>query len=459
MNALLLKPICKTYYVIQPNLGLGYLASIFLRKGYNVSILDSGKEKLKWDGFVHTIRHKHYDYIGIQAYSFEITAVKKHAELIKKYSPQSTVILGGPHISGDPEGTLRFVSDADFAIAGEAEYGLNQLLANQNNLAELEKIPGLIWRRDGNIIQNKRQAIRNLDDIEYPAWQLMNPNSYPVAPHGIFSKDSRVAPLIVSRGCPFLCNFCAGHAISGREIRYRSIQNVINEINLLHDTFNIREIHIEDDNFTMHKKYVMEFCESMLKNKRKLNFALPNGIRLDSLDKDMLVAMEKTGFYSMAVGIESGSNRILKKMKKNLTTEIIREKINLIKQVSKIHVTGFFLLGFPSETVNDINQTIYFAKTLDIDKASFSFVMPLPGSELWDVYKKNLGQEINWDKFFFYKIVNGFNEIDCKKLINLHRKAFISFYFRLNILIKLLRQIKKFSQLKILVVRIINLIG
>ncbi len=461
MKILLLKPISDVYYVIQPNLGLGYLATIMLENRHYVHILDSGKEKLQWDDFTRRIREEKYDLIGIQVFTHEIPSIKKHIVIIKRYSPESIVILGGAHISGDPEGTMNLLNIVDFGFVGEAEIGMEKFIELQrrdySNYELLREIPNLVWRQNGKIVVNPRQYHTNLDTIKFPAWHLMPPSNYPLAPHGTFCRKMPVAPIIISRGCHFQCTYCAGKAVTGQHIRYRSIENVIDEITLLYNEYGVREIHIEDDNFTLKREYVVNFCNEIIKMGLDLAFALPNGVRLDTLDVEVLKLMEKAGFYSMAVGIESGSDRILKLMKRDLSKNVVKEKIDLIKRYTKIDLTGFFLIDYPGETEPEILETIAFAKFLKLDKASFMFVMPLPGSELWDVYKQKDKQEIEWDKFFYYRIVKGLSNIPVGNLRKLQRKAIREFYLRPKIIFKLMRQVKSYSQIRIIVERSLNI--
>ena len=234
MKILLLKPISDIYYVIQPNLGLGYLATIILENGHQVFIIDFGKENLTWDKFTKQIQQEKYDIIGIQMFTHEISSVKKHAEIIKKYSPDTAVIIGGAHMSGDPRGAMNLLKDVDFGFAGEAEIGIGKFIKldkkDYSNYELLKEIPGLVWRQDSEIIVNPRAQINELDMIKFPAWHLMPPSSYPVAPHGSFCKKTPVAPIIATRGCPFQCTFCAGKTVTGSIIRSRSVENVIDEI-------------------------------------------------------------------------------------------------------------------------------------------------------------------------------------------------------------------------------------
>ena len=139
-------------------------------------------------------------------------------------------------------------------------------------------------------------------------------------------------------------------------MRYRSITNVIAEIKLLYDSYGVRELHIEDNNFTLNKEYVVNFCQAMIDLKLNLALALPNGVRLDTLDEAVVKLMARAGFYAMAVGIESGNDRILKLMKKKLSTDLIREKIKLIKKHTKINLTGLFLIGYRQNRIGNIGH-------------------------------------------------------------------------------------------------------
>ena len=220
MKILLLKPISDMYYVIQPNLGLGYLATIMIENGHKVRILNAGREKLNWDQFTELIKQEKYDLVGIQIYSHEVMAAKRHSDIIKRYSMATTVIAGGAHISGDPPGIMHYLNNLDFGFVGEAEIGVSKFLALRKedyvNHALLKDIPNLVWRQNGKIIVNSKQSFNDLDKIKFPAWNLMPPQSYPIAPHGTFSKKNCVAPIIISRGCPFDCPFCGGHLVTGK---------------------------------------------------------------------------------------------------------------------------------------------------------------------------------------------------------------------------------------------------
>ena len=315
-KVLLLKMPDSAKYVITPPLGIGYIAAYLRKNGNRVDFIDLTNERMTDEDFVDFIKSKSYDYIGIQLYSYQLNLVKKYSKIIKRHLPFSKIVVGGPHSSSEPEHTLNYLHDVDYAIRGEGEKSFANLVnAGANPSKEqLERISNLVYKQEGKVYVNSVELEDNLDVFSMPDWELINPHKYALAPQGIFVKNSPVAPISITRGCPYRCTYCAGFVIMGRKIRRRSIDNVFAEIKYLYDKLGIREIHIIDDNFTFFRPLVIEFCEKILRENLKIFWACPNGVRVDSLDKELLQLMEKSGCVSFGLGIESGSERILKKM-------------------------------------------------------------------------------------------------------------------------------------------------
>ncbi|MFH0803750.1 MAG: radical SAM protein [Candidatus Tagabacteria bacterium] len=456
-----MKPYSRADELIPP-FSLGYLATA-IRKNHDVEILDGIKEKLMLGKLEKILREKRPDIIGIQVFTFHIILVRQYLNLVKSILPETKIILGGPHPSCAPDTIFDYFPGADYAFKGEAEIGLSELLdlLSKGNVSQdsLSLVPGLIWRNSGRTIVNEQIFVENLDELGMPSWDLIRPNAYPLAPHGGFFRNYPIAPIIISRGCPFSCTYCAGHLITGKKIRFRSADNVIEEIKILYHQYGIREIHIEDDNFTFSRNLVMEFCRKLKENNLNISWTCPNGVRLDTLDKDLLLAMKDVGLYSISVGIESGSERILKDMKKNLTKETIKEKINLIKECG-LDVSGFFIIGYPTETKNDIIETIDFAGSLDLKRAGFSLFKPFPGTEITrNLIEKGELKGISdedWARFVLADAVYappGFTREEMKKL---RRKALLRFYLRPKIAIKFIKEIRNLTHLKLIMKRIYN---
>ncbi|MCX5867903.1 MAG: radical SAM protein [Proteobacteria bacterium] len=489
MRVLLVKPQSNSDS-IQPILGLGYLAAQ-LKKNQEVKILDCIKEKLPPSKFKRFIYDYNPEVVGIQSLTTDLKLVNDYLATIKKFNSNIITIIGGPHPSSAGAAALLDFPQADFAFQGEAEIGFPQLLdklrvqgfqgsrvqetedrvqssnlenknpqsairssrdPSRDNPQFFSEIPGLIYRNQDGIQANPPLFIDNLDALGFPAWDLLKPQKYPPAPHGGFYRQFPVAPINISRGCPFSCAFCSAKKISGEKIRYRTVENVLAEIRLLSSKFNIREIHIIDDNFTYNREYVFQFCHSLNQNGQRITWTCPNGVRADTLDKEMLTVMKKSGCYALSIGIESGSDSILNYINKNISTNLIREKINLIRDTG-IEVIGFFVLGFPPESREDLRQTVRFSLDLGLKRAQYILFHPFPGSPIYAGLNPRLIKAGNPQGSTYADPVLAPNGISLPELKNFQRMAFLKFYLRPRSLFNLIADIKSPKHLYYLIRR------
>lgn len=462
MKIFLVVPYSESHYFVPP-IGIGFLVTSLRRKGFKDShIIDGVKEHLTLEKFKSLILSKNPDVVGIQVFSSDVAMCQKYAKLLRKISPNTILIIGGAHVSGVGKEIFNDFPEAHFAFRAEAEKGLPMLikLLEGGRLVKksiafeyLEKIPGLIWKNKNKIILNDIYLEHNLDSLGLPAWDLMDIRTYPQAPQGAIFRNWPIAPILTSRGCPYNCTYCANKLGMGQVVRSRSINNIIKEVKLLYYTYGARELHIIDDTFTQNKEKVIEFCKILIKNKIKMTIAFPNGVRLNTLDKEVLSWLKKAGCYSITVGIESGSDKILKDMRKALTTKIIKEKLDLIKQ-AKIDAAGFFILGYPTETKEDIIKTIKFAKQLPLKRVHFSAFLPLPGTDITeDLKKKGILKKVNWSKLFYTEAPCPPKGMTSKELKKLQRRAFLEFYLRPKIVWGVITDIRSWDHFKALFVR------
>ncbi|MDD5687887.1 MAG: radical SAM protein [Elusimicrobia bacterium] len=458
MKILLVKPYNVSDH-IQPSLGLGYLANS-IRKEHDVEILDCIKENIKIEGLVKYIENKLPDVIGFQFYTYDFNFIKEAIEKIKERFPAITIVVGGPHPSSCGIEVLEQMKNIDFAFQGEAEKSFPEFLSGFSKKSnDFSKVSGLLWRKNGQVIANSSVVCDNIDELGFPAWDLIHPETYPEAQHGAFFKNFPIAPIITTRGCPFGCTFCAAHKTTGRKLRMRSAESVVSEIKLLYDKFNIREIHIVDDNFTLNKEHAKSILKKLKQSNLKISLAVPNGIRLGTLDTELLSLMKEVGCYLVSVGIESGSDRILKLMKKNLTVDVIKKEVNFIKSFG-FDIAGFFIMGFPDETEEDIRKTISLAKKLPLVRANFFTFLPLPGTEIYsELEKTGELKNIDWGKFLFTAASYVPKGLTRNKLKKLQREAFLSFFLRPKIIIKNIMAIKSFKHFKFLLRRALHWLG
>ncbi len=399
MRAALVKVLSVADEVVPP-FGLGYLADAVRRRGHEAAIVDALRDGLWEEALVSCLAGLKPDLVGVLLFSKDLRVVRSLLRAVRAAIPGATMCVGGPHSSAVPVETMDYFGEClDFAFAGEAETGLPMLMdrLRDGKAGGLQEVPGLIHRTCGAVSVNPRVFEEDLDALAV-AWDLIPPASYPRAPHGAYYRQFPVAPVVTSRGCPFQCTFCAAECVSGRKVRRRSVENVVSEIEMLRDRYGVREIHIEDDNFTGKKEYVLAFCEALRQRVPGITWTCPNGVRVDTLDREMLAAMKASGLYFLSVGVESGSDRILKAMKKSLTVARIEEKVRLVRETG-IEVSGFFMLGFPGETPSEMEETVRLALRLPLARASFANFQPFPGCEELARLRERGELQVDWESF------------------------------------------------------------
>ena len=305
MKVLLVKPYNLSDH-IQPSLGLGYLASS-VRKDHDVKIVDCIKERVKPRDFHKVLDREKPDIVGIQCYTFDLYNIKEMLKVSKERGAKT--VLGGAHPSAVPDQTMDFFGeDLDYVFKGEAEIGFKRLLDKLSGRVNIsfEDIPGLVRKENGKVIINENFLQEDLDTLGMPAWDLIKPESYPEAQHGAFFKKFPIAPIMTTRGCPFSCTFCAGNLISGKVVRKRSVGKILKEIELLYKDHGIREFHIVDDNFTLDRIFAKEFLRNLKKLNLDISWAVPNGVRMDTLDDELLELMKETRQLQPLLLIEPG---------------------------------------------------------------------------------------------------------------------------------------------------------
>ena len=277
-----------------------------------------------------------------------------------------------------------------------------------------------------------------------PARDLLPMHLYSTSPAR--SRNYPSHSMFTSRGCPGICSFC-DHRTFGSKVRYFSLERIVEEFFLLRDHWGARDVSVWDDNFTSDKQLVLSVCEELRRRKFDLTWNVES--RINMVDRDVIYALRDAGCRFIAFGIESGSQRMLDHMKKGITREEILEKVRLTQEAG-IAIRGYFMMGLPGETEQDILETIRFAMELDIDVATFTMFLPLPGTL---DYKRALKTGAFSDpEYFLHDIIPEFNFLEKPvympagigeaQLLALHQKAYKSFYFRPRMVLKHLRSVR-----------------
>ncbi|OGL47317.1 MAG: hypothetical protein A2161_17125 [Candidatus Schekmanbacteria bacterium RBG_13_48_7] len=423
----------------QPDLGMGYLATALRKNGHIVDLLQAEKDR-NFERLRETLRASKPDVVGIKVYSLEIKTTRAIIEIIKNDFPSCFVVLGGPHVSvAPPEETMNFFHQADYAIQGEGEIPLPILLENlKNGKPSFEKIPGLIYRHNGKVLANETIIHRNIDDFDYPAWDLIDPRKYNDR-WFFWTPEYPGAPMITNRGCPYLCTFCSQNVVTGKRVRYRSLENVFTELEMLQEKYGVKDFDLIDDNFLMKPSYVTKFCEGILERGWKIRWNC-GGARLDFMDFELAKLMERAGCNIIAVGYENGNQRMLDYMKKDLDLNSIKAKSKMITDNTSIRLFGLFILGFPTETKEEILNTIRYSQELPLFAATYSTYILLPGNEEYERLK-SYGEidAVPWEKLCLDAHVYAPKGMTIRTLKYLYWKAFFGFFLRPRIMWNLMK--------------------
>ena len=396
------------------------------------------------------------DLVGLQCYTFDIRNVRTILRIIKESYPHIVTVIGGAHISSDPYRVFENMGEhLDFGFVGEAEIGFPEFcdVLESSSKKDFSVISGLIWRNDGKIIVNDEAMEQNLDKLGDPAWDLIHPEKYPEAQIGAFFKQFPIAPIITTRGCPYSCTFCSAPLLSGKKLRHHSLEYVLRNIELLYNSYGIREFHIVDDNFTQDIEYAKLITRGIIGLNLDISLAMPNGVRMDYLDDELLQLLKKAGLYLVSIAIESGNDDILKSMKKGTTVKKIRSDVDRIHR-NGLDIAAFFILGFPGETRSTIMDTINLALDLPLIRANFFTYLPLPGTESYQLLEES-GElsRVDWDNFYFMSAAYTPKGIKREELLRLKQKAFLQFHMRPKALFSIFKAIHNFRHLKFLLRR------
>lgn len=405
-----------------PPLGILQLAAVLRMNNYQVDIFDANIENKDFGETINRIMESQSDFIGFSATTTIINIAYKIINYLKiEKKIKSKIIVGGIHATALPREILE-KSKADFAVIGEGEETLIELLDSlSNNKEDLMKIKGIAYRtKAGEImITERRELIKNIDSLPIPAYDMIDIKKY----SSIFSKSNKFITYIRSRGCPFDCIFCSVKAMFNRKYRIQSPEKTINDLKFLKEKFGIKEVLFKDSEFIIDKSNCKRLFELMISE--KLNLRWTCGARIDSIDEEIISLMKKSGCEVISFGIESGSQRISDIMKKQISVNLVREKINIVKK-SGIKISVNFIIGNYLETIEDLKKTEELIDLIPYNFINVSFLTPFPGSELYNIYKEKFNklQEINYCDMEELNFLsnNMTNQISSDYLINFRKK-------------------------------------
>ena len=407
---------------VWPPISLATIASILEENGFECKIRDCIVEGIDLKNLVAQAREFYPEMMIVNTATGSIIYDLNAVEELKKTLPQSKIFVIGIHPTALPEDTLKLCPSLDGVIRGEPEYVALSLSDQLSRKRDWREVPGVSWREGLFFHHNPSPPYLDLDKIPFPAWHLIKRELYQMP---IMGKPFLM--LGVSRGCPYQCIFCADATYYGKKLRLKSPKKIVRELDWARTKFGVEDFLFWAESSTLNPKWTMEMAEEIIKSGLKVRFVINS--RPDQVSLELLKKLKQAGCWMVGYGLESGSEKILKLMNKGISLEDNKNAVRWAKEAG-LAVTGHFVLGFPGETLQTMEDTLKFALSEPIDFAQFYCVVPFPGSRLYELAKRQ-GWIItdDWSRFEQNYCVLSTPELKAEEVEQFRKKAYQQFYF------------------------------
>lgn len=362
--------------------GLGSLSGTLKAAGHSFNVLDADALDMPLDKMISTVVTARPRIIGISTYSSYADITQYVIEEIKKSLPDCIMVLGGHHAFAARHRLLN-ETQADIVAIGEGELLFLEVCNAILHGKDLESVKGICFRKHGNIVRTAdRDCIKELDKLPIPAYEYFPMDKY----QGHFWRRwvsgyrKPFVGIMTSRGCAYRCAFCS-NVMWGRQIRYRSPENVINEIDHLVKNYGVRQISFHDDTFSSNMKRTEMICDLLIEKDYDLD--LYCSTRVDCLNEPLIRKMAKAGFKWIGIGIESGNDKILKKMSKDFSVGICSDILHVVAK-NGIAIYGAMILGYPGEDKRTLMDTLKFVLNNPIHFPQFNVFVAYPGTSVYN---------------------------------------------------------------------------
>lgn len=411
-------------------LGIAYLGAVAEKAGHKVTVIDCQAEKLTPEAFRGRIEKTPSDLIGVTATTLLYKSAMRLITIAKEVQPQAVTVLGGSHGTFWDENALKEYPGLDIVVRREGEQTLLDLAEKLESRASLSGVLGITHRDGEKAIRNAdRPFIQDLDSLPFPAHHLLPLES-------LKHNGKIIFPLVSSRGCVYWCDFCSTVRMFGRGYRMRSPQNVVDEMQLIHDKYGVDQVTFYDDAFSVDRDRVVKICQEL--DSRKLKLKWDCGTRVDMVDRELLNIMHGAGCFAVWLGVESGSEAILGAMNKKIKIEQTKLAYKTAHQIGLMTIANV-VLGFPGETEQTARETINLVKQLNPDDVGFYIATPYPGTPMYEQVIKNGWLRINdFDKFDTAGPTFETPTLSMEKLVELRAKAYQDFYLRPRYVLKMM---------------------
>lgn len=413
---------------------LGYCAAILKQSDqkHEIMLKDYASENISLDIFYENIKNYQPDFIIMSitnATIFDDIAIISKAK--KDYAPDTKIILKGAIFFKAEENLIKQLNleYIDVLVGSEIEFIIRDLIESD----DYSKIPGIFYKNSLNqIIETEFKCWNeNLDDLPFPDRSLMKNELY-TRP----DTDEPMATIQVARGCPSQCIYCLTPIISGRTVRMRSPENVLEELRECYNKYHIKNFFFKADTFTINREWTLKLCDLIKNSELNNKIAYTANSRVKPLSQDVLNAMAETGCFTIAFGFESGNEQTLKQIKKGAN---IQDAINAVKMTkkAKIPIYGFFMIGFPWESLSDIKQTIKFMHKLNCDFVEMHIALPYYGTELYRICdENNLLDKSTIGVDYFHSNTKGTCFVNTEQLQKIRHSALLKYHLRPSYIFK-----------------------
>ena len=356
------------------NLGIAYLSSGLQKAGYSTLTLDVNRFELSDEELGKRVLDFSPSVIGLSVKTATANTGGRIANHLSSIYPDAHFIVGGPHLTLCSESYIRDFPVFEYAILGEGENSVVELIEALYHNKSIDHINGLVYRKNGRIHKNLWRPPDDLDSLPLPDFESIE---------GFDWQNFRY-PILSSRGCPFRCTYCCVNKLTGsRKWRSRSAKNVVDELEYIVQKKGIRAFEVWDDNFTLDIQRAKEICRELISRKLNLSWYCHNGIRADRIDRELADLMKQAGCSSIAFGIESGNPETFDTIKKGESLSAVVQAIKIVKKVG-IKAVGYYIIGLPGDTLEKFIETVRFQRTLKLDHYTYGMLIPYPKTEVWD---------------------------------------------------------------------------
>jgi len=375
-------------------LALGYLKSN-LQDHHEVKILDCTNEDIRprSSEFKKQLQKFKPDVVGVSTASITYHYALEALKVTKSLNSSTITVMGGAHPTIYADSTMK--NDCvDFCFKGESELSFPIFIDQLDQGDFSSDIKGLVYRKNGKVIHNAMELEPNIDKIKIPDYGSLNLNGYLAKGYNYGGLYGKTAPIWVTRGCPYRCQFCSAPQVNGRKMRAHTTKYLRNWIDHLYNEFDIRQFAIVDDQFTFDVPLAKEYCREFIELRKSGHFAediyftTPNGIRMERVDEELLRLMKEAGWVGVTIAPESGSRKVLKRMQKGLNPDIVPGVVEKVKKAG-LSARGFFMVGYPGETMEDLDDTKKLIRKCRFDSLVIGRFNPFPGTPIFDELVKN----------------------------------------------------------------------